>query len=153
MQKGSKAVKSKLIKSKDRARDHGEVFTPAHIVKDMCDLIPSELWENIDTKFLEPCCGNGNILAEIAQQKFERCSNADEGLRALRSIYGIDILPDNVLESRARLLSMYNARFDAPPCKLLSAAEIVGTNIMLGNSLEIMDELWHERKELDNVKT
>ena len=145
-------MKSNLIKSKERVRDHGEVFTPAHIVKDMCDLIPSDIWENIDTKFLEPCCGNGNILAEIARRKFERCDNADEGLTALRSIYGIDILPDNVLESRARLLSMYNARFDAPPCKLLSAAAIVGTNIMFGNSLEIMDELWSKREELDNAE-
>lgn len=131
-------MKSKLIKSKERVRDHGEVYTPAHIVRNMCDLIPSEIWEDINTKFLEPCCGNGNILAEIAKRKFEHCRSADEGLDALRSIYGIDILADNVLESRARLLSLYNASFDAPPCKLLSAATIVGVNIQLGNSLEIM---------------
>lgn len=48
---------------------------------------------------------------------------------------------DNVLESRARLLSLYNASFDVPPCKLLSAAAIIGVNIQLGNSLEIMDKL------------
>ena len=81
MRKGSKAVKSKLIKSKDRVRDHGEVFTPVHIVKDMCDLIPSDIWENIDTKFLEPCCGNGNILAEIAQRKFERSHTREEFIK------------------------------------------------------------------------
>ena len=107
----------------------------------MCDLIPDEIWQDINAKFLEPCCGNGNILAEIARRKFERCKNADEGLDALRSIYGIDILADNVLESRVRLLSLYNASFDAPPCKLLSAAAVIGANIQLGNSLEIMDKL------------
>lgn len=134
----------KIIKSKERVKRFAEVYTPKHIVKDMCDLIPSEIWEDIDSTFLEPCCGNGNILAEIAEKKFERCTNADDGLRALRSIYGIDIQADNVLESRTRLLSLYNARFNAPPCKLLSAAEIVGKNIWIGDSLEIMKAMEQE---------
>lgn len=43
----------KLIKSKQRVSDFGEVFTPAHIVKDMCDLVPEEMWASIDTTFLE----------------------------------------------------------------------------------------------------
>lgn len=134
-------MESKIIKSKERVRNHGEVYTPERIVRNMCDLIPDEIWQDINAKFLEPCCGNGNILAEIARRKFERCKNADEGLDALRSIYGIDILADNVLESRARLLSLYNASFEVPPCKLLSAAAVIGANIQLGNSLEIMDKL------------
>lgn len=43
----------KLIKSKQRVSDFGEVFTPAHIVKDMCDLVPEEMWVNVETTFLE----------------------------------------------------------------------------------------------------
>lgn len=43
----------KLIKSKQRVSDFGEVFTPAHIVKDMCDLVPEEMWASIDTTFLD----------------------------------------------------------------------------------------------------
>lgn len=43
----------KLIKSKQRVKDFAEVFTPAHIVKDMCDLVPEEMWVSIDTTFLE----------------------------------------------------------------------------------------------------
>ena len=43
----------KLIKSKQRVSDFGEVFTPAHIVKDMCDLVPEEMWVSIDITFLE----------------------------------------------------------------------------------------------------
>lgn len=43
----------KLIKSKQRVSDFGEVFTPAHIVKDMCDLVPAEMWVSIDITFLE----------------------------------------------------------------------------------------------------
>ena len=54
-----------LIKSKDRVQKFAEVYTPAHIVKDMCDLIPEKLWDNIECCFLEPACGSGNFLAEI----------------------------------------------------------------------------------------
>ena len=43
----------KLIKSKQRVSDFGEVFTPTHIVKDMCDLVPAEMWVSIDITFLE----------------------------------------------------------------------------------------------------
>ena len=43
----------KLIKSKQRVSDFGEVFTPAHIVKDMCDLVPEEMWVSIDITFLD----------------------------------------------------------------------------------------------------
>lgn len=43
----------KLIKSKQRVSDFGEVFTPAHIVKDMCDLVPAEMWVSIDITFLD----------------------------------------------------------------------------------------------------
>ena len=43
----------KLIKSKQRVKDFAEVFTPAHIVKDMCDLVPEEMWVSIDTTFLD----------------------------------------------------------------------------------------------------
>ena len=35
--------KNTLIKSRQRVRDHGEVFTPEHIVKDMCNLIPQDV--------------------------------------------------------------------------------------------------------------
>lgn len=49
-------MKQKLIKSKKRVREFAEVFTPDFIVKDMCDLIPAEMWENIESTFLEPSC-------------------------------------------------------------------------------------------------
>lgn len=140
-------MKSKLIKPKERVRDHGEVYTPAHIVRNMCDLIPSEIWEDINTKFLEPCCGNGNILAEIAKRKFEHCRSADEGLDALRSIYGIDILADNVEESRQRLFDMFvNAFPDAVILDIMAAEAILENNIICGDSLKIMRQ-WAEEEE------
>jgi type I restriction-modification system DNA methylase subunit len=55
-------------KSKKRVRDHGEVFTPDFIVKDMLDLVKNET-ERIESRFLEPACGDGNFLAPILERK------------------------------------------------------------------------------------
>ena len=57
-----------LVKSKKRVADHGEVFTPAWMVEAMLDLVQGET-ERIDSRFLEPACGNGNFLAQIPKRK------------------------------------------------------------------------------------
>lgn len=133
-------MKSKLIKSKDRVQGYGEVFTPDFIVHDMCDLIPSDVWENISSTFLEPACGNGNFLAEILKRKLSRCENAEQGLTALSSIYGIDIQQDNVEESKLRLFDIFIMHFPKAPAIIgLEAADILEHNIICGNSLEIME--------------
>ena len=131
-------AEEKIIKSKKRVKDFGEVFTPEHIVKDMCDLIPDDAW-TIKSTFLEPCCGNGNFLAEIYRRKLELCQNEKDGLKALASIYGIDIQADNVAESRARLIEMYLDKFpNANSFAFLSAWCIVCNHIICGDSLKIM---------------
>ena len=55
-------------KSKERVKEHGEVFTAEREVKAMCDLVKDET-ERIDSRFLEPACGDGNFLAEILKRK------------------------------------------------------------------------------------
>lgn len=102
------------IKSKQRVADHGEVFTPAWMVAAMLDLVQGEA-ERIDSRFLEPACGNGNFLVPILQRKlaavelrfgksdFERRHYA---LLALMCTYGIELLADNVTECRANMLVM-----------------------------------------------
>ena len=76
-------------------KDFAEVFTPDFIVKDMCDLVPSEIWQNIESTFLEPACGNGNFLVEILARKYKLCKTPKDGLKALASVVGIDIQADN----------------------------------------------------------
>ncbi len=132
----------KLIKSKQRVSDFGEVFTPAHIVKDMCDLVPAEMWVSVDTTFLEPACGTGNFLAEILARKLELCKNWQDGLIALKSVYGIDIQMDNVIEARQRLFDMYIAKFPkSPALSGIMAAQILASNIVCGDFIkEYKDE-------------
>ncbi len=103
------------VKSKKRVADHGEVFTNDREVNAMLDLVKHET-ERIDSRFLEPACGNGNFLAEVLRRKlavvdsrygksqveWERYS-----VIAVSSIYGVDILEDNAQECRERLLGIY----------------------------------------------
>jgi hypothetical protein len=103
-----------LVKSKQRVADHGEVFTPAWMVVAMLNLVKDEI-ERIDSRFLEPACGSGNFLVQILQRKlaavelkygksdFERRHYA---LLVLMCLYGIELLPDNIVECRANLLEI-----------------------------------------------
>lgn len=127
----------KLIKSKQRVKDFAEVFTPKHIVKDMCDLVPEEMWVNVDTTFLEPACGTGNFLAEILERKFKLCKDWEDGLRALKSIYGMDIQADNVEEAKGRLFDMYIKQYPkSPAVSGLIAAQILENNIVCGDFIK-----------------
>ncbi len=99
------------VKSKQRVAAHGEVFTAEREVKAMCDLVAQEC-DRVDSRFLEPACGNGNFLAEIANRKlaavrklyksntydFERYS-----VLAISSMYGVDILAYKEAETLSRI--------------------------------------------------
>ena len=132
---------SKQIKSKERVSKFAEVFTAEREVKAMCDLVKQET-ERIDSRFLEPACGNGNFLAEILERKLSQCENAEQGLTALKSIYGIDIQQDNFEETKLRLFDIFVNRFPkAPAITGLEAAAILENNIICGDSLEIMKKM------------
>lgn len=107
------------IKSKQRVQDHGEVLTPEHIVNAMLDLVKPET-ERIDSRFLEPACGTGNFLAEILERKLRvvearyakvQLEYERYAVLAMSSLYGIDILPDNAEECRARLFVVFDAAY------------------------------------------
>jgi type I restriction-modification system DNA methylase subunit len=108
-----------LTKSRKRITDHGEVFTADREIHAMLDLVRDET-ERIDSRFLEPACGDGNFLAEILRRKLDIVDsrykrNQSEWERysiiALSSIYGVDILEDNTLACRERLLAIYDTRY------------------------------------------
>lgn len=107
--------KNSQIKSKQRVAERGEVYTAEREVNAMLDLVKQET-ERIDSRFLEPACGNGNFLIEILRRKLEivktrykksQWEYEKNGLIAVMSIYGIDIMPDNVEECIERLFSLF----------------------------------------------
>lgn len=105
----------KQVISKQRVADHGEVLTGKREVNAMLDLVKQET-ERIESRFLEPACGNGNFLTEILGRKL-RVVEARYGksqleyeryaILAVSSIYGIDILEDNVQQCRHRLFGVF----------------------------------------------
>lgn len=136
-----------LVKSKQRVADHGEVFTPKWMVEDMLDLVKSES-ERIDSRFLEPACGSGNFLTAVLVRKLRsvqaRYAKSDferrhHGLLALMSIYGIELLEDNIQECRHNLLQIF--------CEFLSTTEddlwtraarnVLRSNIIQGDALTL----------------
>ena len=103
----------------------------------MCDLIPSEIWENIDSTFLEPTCGTGNFLVEILERKLKLCKTKQDIYRALKSIYAIDIMPDNVAEAKVRMKELICEKFGREFVNWSSVNRILNKNILCGDSLQI----------------
>ena len=143
------------IKSRERARDLGEVYTQPREVQAMLDLIP-DAFDEIDTRFLEPAAGDGNFLVAILERKIalieeERFGGTEEWfefalLRCLASIYAIDINEENVEEARERLLAIVTsaAAFDdgeASEGFRRAAFEILRTNVVVGDSLNSADQI------------
>ena len=144
-QKTSEIKKQKIIKSRDRVRNQGEVFTQDREVKNILAL--TQATDNIYWRFLEPACGNGNFLVEIVRQRLERIK-ANPNYRpaakrefaiakTLSTIYGIDIAEDNIAECKKRILDVV---FQFAPKKstkefLIATKAILDTNIILGDSL------------------
>ena len=114
------ADEERQIKSKERVRERGEVFTAAREVNAMLDLVKDET-ENIDSTFLEPACGDGNFLDEVLRRKLTVCkkrygkSAADyEKMSFLvcTTLYGVDIMADNVARCRERLFETWEDSFN-----------------------------------------
>ena len=109
------------VKSKKRVADYGEVFTNPREVNAMLDLVKQET-ERIESRFLEPACGTGNFLAEIlrrklavAKRRYKRSPSDYERMSfiAVTSIYGIELLRDNVDECRERLFKIWDSEYKA----------------------------------------
>lgn len=142
---------TKQVKSKQRVAEHGEVFTAEREVKAMCDLVKQET-ERIDSRFLEPACGDGNFLTEVlsrklavVKKKYKKSSYDYErnSLLALGSIYGVDILLDNAIACRERMYAIWDKGYKTV-CKkecnddTREAAQfILNRNIVCGNALSL----------------
>lgn len=148
----------KLVKSKQRVKDAGEVFTPRWVVRDMLDLDEiKDMSFELDTTFLEPACGNGNFIIQILVRKLMSVSAEAFDIdvaRSVASIYGVDIAEDNVKETRARMMNAIKHFYADNGMKLRSEIEcslwyILYRNIILGNTLEYKKYAEHySQKEL-----
>jgi len=135
------------VKSKQRVADHGEVFTPAWMVEVMLDLVKGES-ERIDSRFLEPACGDGNFLVQVLRRKlaavelkygksdFERRHYA---LLAVMCIYGIELLADNIADCSTNLLEILAEYLSLDEADELyhAASYVLSQNLVHGDALKM----------------
>ena len=151
----NKPSKEKQIKSQQRVADFGEVFTASREVEAMLDLVKDES-ERIESRFLEPACGDGNFLVAIFERKLntlaKRYRSKKEDfeinlLMAVGSIYAIDLLPDNVKAAQERLFEMavqvYRKILHQEPDSTYQdiIRLILARNIICGDSLNGIDKI------------
>lgn len=143
---------SKQIKSKKRVSEHGEVFTNEREVNAMLDLVKDETLR-IDSRFLEPACGDGNFLIEILRRKIDVVNKQykkdekeweKQSLVAIMSCYGVELLQDNVDACIDRLYSFWEKEYEKH-CKKIKSDEIkqvakfiFSKNILCGNALTML---------------
>jgi hypothetical protein len=141
------AGESDLVKSKQRVADHGEVFTPSWIVDDMLNLVENES-NRIESRFLESACGEGNFLKTVLNRKLatvrakygkSEFETRHYALLAVMSIYGIELLEDNIKECREALLAIY-AKFlgiDQESSWYKAASKVLIVNVIQGDALTL----------------
>lgn len=141
----------KHVVSKKRVSDHGEVYTRKREVNAMLDLVKQET-ERIESRFLEPACGKGNFLVEVLERKLRIVESRYKksqleyeryAVLAVSSIYGIDILEDNINDCRNRLFYIFDQQYSSifqkkakNECRN-AVKYILERNIILGDALSL----------------
>ena len=133
----------------DRIDKYGEVFTEEKEINAMIKLVNNEV-ERIDSTFLEPACGNGRFLNKILSIKINSVFNVYKKsdfelkkytLLAVTSLYGVEILNDNVLNCRKNLFDTVDSKFKKSKIFddlfLKNIEFILKKNIIWGNALNL----------------
>lgn len=84
-----------------RVKATQEVFTPTPMVQELINKFPSEVFADSEQPFIDPTCGDGQFLGEVLIRKMENGSTFEQ---ALSTVYGVDLMQDNVELCRERLL-------------------------------------------------
>ncbi len=135
------------MRSKERAVQHGEVFTPSWVVELMLDLVEDES-KRIDSRFLEPACGSGNFLLPVLRRKLAtvhaRYASSDFERRhfalfAVMCIYGIELLDDNVKECRENLAEVFAQYLGINSSDIWfdAVTAVLAANIVHGDALSL----------------
>ena len=123
--------KDYLVRENERIKKTGEIFTPTDLVKKILDNLESNnscVFVDNKKTVIDPCCGNGQFLSEVLIRKLENNVSFED---ALSTIYGIDIMLDNIDICRERLL-----------CGQEQYRHIVERNIVCGDALTFNYDIW-----------
>ena len=118
----NRSYMSGVEREQARIKATGEVFTPTELVQQVLNNLPQDVFSNPTKTFLDPSCGDGQFLSEVLIRKIENGSTFEQ---ALSTIYGVDLMQDNVELCRERLL-----------CGHEDLRHIVERNIVCADGLE-----------------
>lgn len=137
---------SGVERDKLRVKATGEVFTPTPLVQEVLDRLPQELFKEPSKTFIDPACGDGQFLSEVLIRKVE---NGIDFEQALATIYGVDLMQDNVDLCRERLLC---GREDLRHIveKNIVCADGLEYNYCFGEPEQFGNNLFEVEKRLDN---
>lgn len=127
---------SGVDRNKIRVKATGEVFTPTELVQEILDQLDPALFTDPTKTFLDPSCGDGQFLGEVLIRKVE---NGIDFETALNTIYGVDLMQDNVDLCRERLL-----------CGRTDLQYIVDQNIVCADALKYdysFDGTWEQKEK------
>lgn len=93
-----------IQRTKERIKQTGEVFTPLPLVDEILSKLPSEVWKDPSKTFLDNSCGDGNFLVRVLYHKLQH--HPKKIAQCVASVYGVEYMPDNVKQCRARLMDV-----------------------------------------------
>jgi len=149
------------VKSKARVADFGEVNTSEREVNAMLDLVKQET-ERLDSRFLEPACGDGNFLIEVLNRKLEilvkkykknQYEFERNSIVVVGSIYGVDILADNAQSARERLFNKFIEVYEKYFKKNLNENLIESVRFILNKNIIHGDALTLRQVDTENPVT
>lgn len=147
-----------MIRTRERVRDLGEVFTQRWTVDAMLDLLPPSTWTDPTTTILEPSCGDGNFLVAAAERKMQHNPDPDPVRRALRTLstlYAVDISPINITAARGRLHTAVGLP-DHPAARWITRNNIrLGDMSPTGNwrTIPVLGYTWHPDGSITITRT
>lgn len=147
----TKELRARRIK---RRKKTAEIMTPPSLVKEMVDMVgkcsKNSIWQE-DNTFLDPCCGHGNFLIEILNRKLNL---GHDSFEALKTIHGLDIMQDTIIECRLRLLKvvdLYGIITKEHIFILYNNIKWLDTNIWKNGSLDYDMSFMINVKELETI--
>ena len=137
---------STKIDREKRRLETAEVFTPDSLLDEMTAMLPEEVWTDPSKTFLDNSCGNGNILLYVIQKKL---NNGSTYLEAIKTVYGVDLMPDNIEECYERikaLLDERNIKYDVS-----EVDDILKHNIVCHDALDWDYENWRPKHKIESL--
>lgn len=134
-------------KRKDRHHITQEDFTPPEVIDMLFKDIPPDLYTDFSKTFCDPCAGIGNILVYVLNRRLEYCKSEDDILNALSTLYGVELMEDNLEELYYTLLNaiLINSEYNSD-IFISKIWEILKRNFVCSNAMEWNFEKWEKKK-------